>query len=161
MTEEVKPIKPVTLNMPKPELKPLDKTPLTKCELCLHFVRRVDNEHVFCMMYGETPHVTASDYCEKFTPMDRNPVLAHIYRSLLDAETDEAVGLRDAVNTAISMIEKELKEAGLCRELSINPDMWSDDFSTCIVTVKCNYTEYKVWIAIRARAKIDYVERVE
>jgi hypothetical protein len=113
------------------------------------------------MMFGRTPHVSASDYCEKFTPMGKDPVLAHIYRSLLDYETDEEAGVHDAINTAISVIEEELEEAGLCKELSITPDICSDEYATCRATVRCDNAEYRVYIALRVRAKIDYAERGE
>jgi hypothetical protein len=158
MAEE---FKPIILDVPKPELKPLDETPLTKCELCLHYVRRVDKEHVFCMMYGETPHITASDYCEKFKPMEKDPVLAHIYRSLLDYETDEEIGVNNAINTAISVIEDELKEAGLCKELEITPDICSTGYTTCSAIVRCDNDVYRVYIAMKVKAKIDYAEREE
>jgi hypothetical protein len=157
--KEIKPIKPVTLDVPKPELKPLDKTPLTRCELCLHYIRRIDNEHVFCMMYGETPHVSASEYCEKFTPMDKDPVLAYLYRNLLDYETDAEESVSKAVDTALDTVEEELKEASLCKEVDAQIDYCSD--STCRATVVCDGKEYKVELALSVKATISYAERGE
>lgn len=159
MTEEIKPIKPVTLDVPKPELKPLDMTPLTKCELCLHYIRRVDKEHVFCMMYGETPHVPVTEYCEKFTPMDKDPVLAYLYRNLLDYETDTMESVSRAVNTALDTIEEELKEANLCKEIATQIDYCED--SSCRATVACDGKEYKIELSLSVKASVSYVERGE
>jgi len=155
MTEEIKPIKPVTLDAPK--LKELDKTPLTRCELCLHFVRRVDNEHVFCMMYGETPHVT--EYCEKFTPVEKDPVLAYIYRYLLGYDTGLQRGVSDAISTALYTVTKELREAELCKNVDIVIDYCSDEYTTCRAIVTCDNKKYGIELSLSVKATISHAER--
>jgi len=159
MENEIKPIKPVTLDVPKPKLKELDKTPLTKCELCLYYIRRVDDKHVYCLMYGKTPHVPVSEHCEKFTPMDKDPVLAYLYRNLLDYETEAMESVSRAVNTALDTIEEELKEANLCKEINTQIDYCED--STCRATLVCDNKEYKIELSLSVKASVSYVERGE
>jgi hypothetical protein len=163
MTEEVKPIKPVTLNMPKPELKELDKTPLTKCELCLHFRSYtgfvIDGKRLIdCGYYNE--HIEPRDSCKHFAPAGKDPVIAYINRELIDMDTAETSGLW-SITDAMELIKHELTENKICKEVSTIVEICGENYETCRILVNCDKKEYKIAIAVRSRAIIEYVERGE
>jgi len=93
------------------------------------------------------------------TQVEKDPVLEYINKNLLNFETEAEESVSKAVNSALSILEDELREAGICREVDSVVEYCED--STCRASMQCDDKVYEVELALSVKATISYVEKEE